>query len=94
MHINIVIEKHQIIILMNSSNEINIVSQQYVKQIEIQSNMKKVIILRIVNDRKVNIHDVHFLNLKIDDRQNHIRYFDEFFLISDISHENVILNAF
>ena len=92
MHIDVVIAKHRIIVLMNSSNEINIISQQYVKQIDIQFDMKKFITLFIINDRRVNIHDVHFLNLKIDDQQDHTRYFDEFFLISNISHEDVMLS--
>ena len=92
MHIDVVIEKHRINALINSNNEINIISQRYVKQIEIQFDMSEFITLFIINDRRVNIHDIHFLNLKIDDRQSHIRYFDEFFLISDINHEEVMLN--
>ena len=79
MHIDVVIENHRIIVLINSNNEINIMSQRYVKQIEIQFDMNEFITLFIINDFRINIHDVHFLNLKIDDRQNHTRYFDEFF---------------
>ena len=40
MQINVVIEKHRIIILINSNNEINLILYQYVKQIDIRSNMK------------------------------------------------------
>jgi hypothetical protein len=94
MHIEIIIANQNIIVLINSNNEINLISQKYVEQIDVQSNMNEIITLFIINERKINIHDIHFLNLKIDNCRNRTRYFDNFFLTLNIIYEYVMLNMF
>ena len=92
MHIKIIIVEHRIIALLNSNNEINLISHRFAKQINLTFDMKKTITLFIINDKRVNTYDVHFLNLKVNDKHAHIRYFHEFFLVSNVTHEKIMLN--
>ena len=90
MHIDIIIESHVTKILMNSNNEINLMSIQLTRKLNLISIMTKNIIVFIINDKRLKTYDVHFLNMKIIDRKRHIRYFNEFFLTSNITHERVV----
>lgn len=94
IHIVIIINEHRITALINFDSEVNLLSHQLAKQINLKLDMQEKITLSIINDKRVNIYDIHFLNMKINDKLNHIRYFHEFFLVSDIIHEEVILNMF
>ena len=91
IHIDIIINEHRIFALINFNNEVNLLSHQLVKQFSRKSNMQKKITLFIINDKRVNVYNVHFLNMKVNDTYNDTRYFHEFFLISNIIHEKVIL---
>ena len=91
MHIGITIAGHSITALVDSGSEVNLISQKYAGQIGVQSTMDEFITLSTINDRRVNIHGVHFLDLEVEDCQDRTRYFDEFFLASDITHEDVVL---
>lgn len=65
-------------------------SIQLTRKLNLISIMTKNIIVFIINDKRLKTYDVHFLNMKIIDRKRHIRYFNEFFLTSNITHERVV----
>ena len=49
---------------------------------------------KIVNENILRTYEMHFLNLKIKNQFDIVRYFIDFFLKIDLSNEQFILNFF
>ena len=92
MHIEITIDKYITMTLLNFDNEVNIISTHLIKKMTLNQDEKNSIVLSIINDKRLKTHEMHFLNMQIVDCKSHTRYFEKFFLIVDIIHENFVLN--
>ena len=76
--------------LLNSENEINLINKVMTKRLKLSFfiiNEKTCDIINI----KLNIFEIHFLIIVVIDKNDHRRYFEEFFLKININ-ENIILD--
>lgn len=70
--------------LLDSGSEANLVSQKFIKQMNLptpkMSNTKRLI---TVDGRRIQTYGVHLLNFKITDKLGHTRFFKDTFLACD-----------
>ena len=95
INIDVIVEKkHNMKILLNNENQINFISRCLMQRLKFSSKQFKSIRVKIVNENILRTYEMHFLNLKIKNQFNIVRYFIEFFLKIDLSNEQFILNFF
>ena len=92
MYIKIIIDEHITMTLLNFDNEVNIISTHLIKKMKLNQDEKNSIVLSIINDKRLKIYEMHFLNMQVFDCKNYTRYFEKFFLTIDITHESFVLN--
>ena len=92
MHIEITIDEHITMTLLNFDNEVNIISTHLIKKMKLNQDEKNSIVLSIISDKRLRTHEMHFLDMQVVDCKSHTRYFEEFFLIVDITHESLVLD--
>ena len=92
IYIEIIINNYIITTLLDSKNEINFIFINLVKKLKFFFEHKKFIIIFILSSKRLNTHDMYFLNFQIANNKNYKRYFEEFFLVIDMSYEIVILS--
>ena len=63
-----------------------------VKKLELLFEYKKSIVVFILNNKRLNTHDMYFLNLQVANNKNYERYFEKSFLTIDVSYKTIILS--
>ena len=92
IYIEIIINSYIITVLLDSSNKINFIFINLVKKLKFLFEHKKFIVIFILSGKRLNTHDIYFLNFQIVNNKNYKRYFEKFFLVIDINYKTIILN--
>lgn len=79
MQIEIIIAEHKTQTLIDLNFEINLLFVKFAQELILISDDNENITIKIVNEKRLQTHDVRFLNLKNENKKEIIRHFDEFF---------------
>ena len=80
INIDVIFEKeHEMQILLNNENQINLISRNLMQRFKLSSKHLEFVRVKTINESILRTYEIHFLNLKVKNQINIVRYFIEFF---------------
>ena len=93
INIHVIFEKkYNMQILLNNESQINFIFRNLMQRLKFSSKHFEFVRIKTINEDILRTYEMHFLNLKIKNQFNIVRYFIEFFLKVDLSSEQFILS--
>ena len=93
INIDVIFEKkHNLQTLLNNESQINLIFRNLMQRFKFSSKRFEFVRIKAINENILRTYEVHFLNLKIKNQFDIVRYFIEFFLEVDLSNEQLILD--
>ena len=79
-------------ILLNNESQINFIFRNLMQRFKFSSKHFEFVRIKTINENILRTYEVHFLNLKIKNQIDIVRYFIKFFLKIDLLNEQFILD--